>query len=108
MRKDVLIKAREAFSHWWETIHGNTILVIIALFSVVVPLVIYLGSLNERDFEYLKVGKKTLTCLNFETGERYVMDSTKIDTPMDLRLLRRSDSGCFISKTFYITDEDKR
>ncbi len=87
---------RQRFSHWWETIHGNTILGIILVFLVTVPLVMFLGSLNDREFEYLKAGKKTLTCLNFETGARYVMDNTKINTSEDLQLLRWSDNGCLL------------
>ncbi len=95
-----LTNAGELFSHWRQDLGGNTILGIIALFLVVVPLVIFLGSLNDRDLKYLKAGQKTLTCLNFETGERYVMDSTKINTSTDLRLLRRSDNGCLLRDSF--------
>ncbi len=91
---------RRRFSHWWETRHANTIIGIITLFLVIVPLVIFLGSLNERDFEYLKAGKKTLTCLNFETGARYVMDSTKISTSEDLQLLRSYNNGCLLRENF--------
>ncbi len=92
----LLTNAREAFSDWRIFSGGNVILGIIALFLVVVPLVIFLGSLDDLVFDDLKTGKKTLTCLNFETGERFVMDSTKINTSADLSLLRRSDKGCLL------------
>ncbi len=95
-----LTNAVELFSYWRQDLGGNIILGIITLFLVVVPLVIFLGSLDDLVFEDFKAGKKTLTCLNFETGERYVIDSTKINTSMDLRLLRRSDNGCLLRDSF--------
>ncbi len=95
-----LVGERRRFSHWWQTIHGNTTLGIITLFLVVVPLVLFLGSLNDRDFEDLKAGKIQLTCLNFETGARYAIDSKNIRTVSDLRLLRMSDNGCLLRENF--------
>ncbi len=90
----------ELFSYWRQDLGGNVILGLIGVTSFVVLFTIFMVSLDDLVFEEFKAGKKTLTCLNFETGERYVIDSTKIKTGSDLRLLRRSDNGCLLRDSF--------
>ncbi len=95
-----LTNVGELFSYWRQDLGGNIILSLIGVISFVVLLTISMVSLNDSIFEDFKAGNKTLTCLNLETGERYVIDSNNINTVEDLGLLTRSGNGCLLRDSF--------